>query len=803
VTRRKLPALLAACAPLLGPLALAAGAPGGSAPAGLDDVLWAEGVALPGEAAADAGQREQIRALLESARGLAAPAELRVEYPLEGSIFPPDMIAPTLLWRDGAPRAERWLVDVALDGGATHLYVLVPGLPLPTGEVDPVAVAGTNEIYRPTPEQAACKAWRPAPRVWEAITRRSVETPARLTFHGYAADQPTRALSSGSVRLSTSRDPVGAPVFYRDVPLAPPPTADTIMPLPQGALPVILWRLRDVSRGESRIMLRNMPTCANCHSFSDRGKVLGMDIDGPRGDKGAYALAPIEREMVIDPDEIVTWNAFAGKPEGHKTLGFMSRVSPDGRFAVTTLNEQIYVANFPDFEFGQVFYPTRGILGYYDRQTQEMKALAGADDPRFVQTGAAWSPDGKWLVFARAPATEAYPQGKALATYAGDPKETPLQYDLYRMPFAEGRGGVPEPVLGASANGFSNSFPKVSPDGKWIVHVRCRNGLLMRPDSRLWIVPFEGGPAREMRCNTSRMNSWHSFSPNGRWMVFSSKVNTPYTQMFLTHIDEAGNDSPPILIENSTASNRAVNIPEFVDVAYDDFARIDVPVAERYRNFHRGNELALEGRHAEAVAEYDLALTELQESRIYDSLVKSLMQVGRRDRAIEMARKSLELNDLNFETRINLAFLLVERGQHEEALGQLTQAVRIHPLHPQGWYNRATLLWKMGRSGEALADYDKALRVQPRYPDALDGRALARQARGDLAGALTDLDESIRLLPADPAPWYYRAALRRQMGQLAPALQDVLQAERLTPEGSPQRADLAALRRQIEAGLGR
>src|ERR1039457_3656587 len=39
---------------------------------------------------------------------------------------------------------------------------------------------------------------------------------------------------------------------------------------------------------------------------------------------------------------------------------------------------------------------------------------------------------------------------------------------------------------------------------------------------------LRGGRARRMRCNTSRMNSWHSFSPNGRWLVFSSKSRSPY-----------------------------------------------------------------------------------------------------------------------------------------------------------------------------------------------------------------------------------------------------------------------------------
>ena len=124
-----------------------------------------------------------------------------------------------------------------------------------------------------------------------------------------------------------------------------------------------------------------------------------------------------------------------------------------------------------------------------------------------------------------------------------------------------GLGGRPEPIAGASANGMSNTFPKVSPDGRWIVFVQARNGLLMRPDSKLYIVPARGGKARPMVCNTSLMNSWHSFSPNGRWLVFSSKSWSPYTRMFLTHIDKDGRDSPPILIDNTTAANRAVNIP--------------------------------------------------------------------------------------------------------------------------------------------------------------------------------------------------------------------------------------------------
>ena len=91
------------------------------------------------------------------------------------------------------------------------------------------------------------------------------------------------------------------------------------------------------------------------------------------------------------------------------------------------------------------------------------------------------------------------------------------------------------------------------------------------------------------------MNSWHSFSPNGRWLVFSSKVRSPYTQMYLTHLDSDGTDSPAILIEDATASNRAVNIPEFVNIPADGLLSIATPAVELYKKFDHAFNLGEKG----------------------------------------------------------------------------------------------------------------------------------------------------------------------------------------------------------------
>ena len=97
------------------------------------------------------------------------------------------------------------------------------------------------------------------------------------------------------------------------------------------------------------------------------------------------------------------------------------------------------------------------------------------------------------------------------------------------------------------------------------------------------------------------MNSWHTFSPNGRWLAFSSKARSPYTQLMLTHIDANGNDTPAIIVDNTTAANRAVNIPEFLNVPPDGLAKIDPEATKFFRYFNQAYELMENNQMPEAI----------------------------------------------------------------------------------------------------------------------------------------------------------------------------------------------------------
>ncbi|HYK89653.1 MAG TPA: hypothetical protein VE398_12830, partial [Acidobacteriota bacterium] len=373
---------------------------------------------------------------------VSPPASITISYPEAGSIFPPEITPPTFIWHEEAQRAAAWLIEVQFADGTASIRLKSRGERLMVGEIDPRCIAETNDLPRLTPQEASSWSWKPDAETWATIKNHSRERPVTVSISGVGDWDSDSVLSQGRVTIHTSKDQVDAPVFYRDVPLMPSELEKgVIKPIVPSAVPLISWRLRYVGETRSRLLMEGLPTCANCHSFSLDGKTMGMDVDGPQNDKGMYAIVPIRPLTSIRDEDVFSWNSFPAKPAGHRTIGFMAQVSPDGQYAVTTLNEAMYVVNFKDYRILQVFYPTRGILAWYNRMTGQMKALPGADNPNFVQTDAFWSPDGSYLVFARAPARDPYPKNRPLAEYPNDPNETQIQYDLYRIPFHAGKGG--------------------------------------------------------------------------------------------------------------------------------------------------------------------------------------------------------------------------------------------------------------------------------------------------------------------------------------------------------------------------
>jgi len=650
-------------------------------------------------------------------------SDLKINYPLDETLFPPEIVPPTFRWNDNAG-SDTWLISIDFQDEKARINIL------------------SNQSR-----------WTPEHQQWQIIKNRSLEKDALVTILGVNRKSSAKIASAGRIKIRTSKDRVGAPIFYREVNL---PFVEAVKD-PS----LIRWRFGDISEPKPPVVLENLPVCGNCHSFSEQGDILAMDVDYANS-KGSYVITRTAEEMTLATSDIITWNDYK-KEDREQTFGLLSQVSPNGRFVVSTVKDKSVFVPMPPLAFSQLFFPVKGILCTYDRQTQTFESLPGADDPQYAQSNPAWSPDGKYIVFARAQAynlKDTEGKGKILLTreeckeFTEDGK--PFLFDLYRMPFNEGKGGKPEPIEGASNNGMSNFFAKYSPDGKWIVFCKAKSYMLLQPDSEIYIVPAEGGQARKLRCNTSRMNSWHSFSPNGKWLVFSSKAYSDYTQLCLTHIDRQGNSTPAVLLEHFTDPDRAANIPEFVNVESTAIKKIREEFLNDYSFVRAGNEF---------------------------------FKAGDTDNAIQEYRRALELNPNNAEAHLKLGFLMYNaKRTYKEGLEHYNKALKANPNDPRIHHDLGMALLHQRQFDQAIEHLSLALQGMP---NGLDKQynpvgmhlslALAFSFTGRPEEAITHFNEVLRRDPKN-APAHYRLALAlAEQRDLERSLQHYIAAVKLNP----------------------
>jgi len=193
------------------------------------------------------------------------PAAITVDYPRAGSVFPPEITPPTFLWHDAALSANRWRIEISFGDHSAPLRLESRGDLMKIGEIDPRCISPTNELPKLTPELAGSHSWTPDALTWDRIKRHSLSGAATVMISGFRLSDPRALLSTGQTVIETSRDPVGAPIFYRDVPLMPSETAKgVIKPLAENAVQLIQWRLRSIDRPRSQ-----GPVCAGSGQAAD------------------------------------------------------------------------------------------------------------------------------------------------------------------------------------------------------------------------------------------------------------------------------------------------------------------------------------------------------------------------------------------------------------------------------------------------------------------------------------------------------------------------------------------------------
>jgi tetratricopeptide (TPR) repeat protein len=658
-------------------------------------------------------------------RALEAPGNyppLEMLHPPAGAVMPRNMPAPVVSWKTNGGAGEEWLVAFKA-GGRTWWFEGQP------------------------------PRWRPEERAWHQIKDAAQDGRVEVIVGAFGKGRH-QLEAKGTTRFTLSRDTVDQPLFYREVNL---PFSEAVKDPSK-----IRWRFGALDRGTlPPVVLENLPVCGNCHSFDRKGEFLAMDVDYANS-KASYVITRTAREMRLPTSDIICWDDYR-REDGQQTFGLLSQISPDGRYVISTVKDRSVFVPRPNLAFSQLFFPLKGILAVYDRDTKQYTPLPGADDPAFVQSNPTWSPDGQWVVFARNRAAELEKSrntGSILLTpdeceeFLKRGKE--FKYELWRVPFNAGKGGKAEPLQGASGNGRSHYFPKYSPDGKWIVFCQASNYMLLQPDSELYIVPAEGGEARRLGCNLSRMNSWHTWTADSRWLVFSSKADSDYTQLYLTRIDERGEASPPVWLEHMVAPGRAANIPEFVAAAPDAIVKIKEQFLDDYSYTRAGNELYRAGEADRAIEKYRLALSFNTNNAMAHQRLGFLLYRAKHEpvEALEHTRTAVQLEPRNPFARFDLGAALAEQGDLTNALMHLTEAVRLLPNGYDTNYNSldmhlvlAQAQYRSARYADCIPTLETVLRLAPNHPTANYFTAMARAWQGETGTAVPFFDQAVKSEP--------------------------------------------------------
>ncbi|MBW1752105.1 MAG: hypothetical protein JRJ46_03185, partial [Deltaproteobacteria bacterium] len=103
--------------------------------------------------------------------------------------------------------------------------------------------------------------------------------------------------------------------------------------------------------------MKNLSVCASCHLFSKDGALISMEMNY-NNDSGAHFITQVKEKIELSEADFISWNDFP-KPELlPKTRGLFAKMSPTGKYIVSTVHEISYAALTNDFAFCQLFFPT-------------------------------------------------------------------------------------------------------------------------------------------------------------------------------------------------------------------------------------------------------------------------------------------------------------------------------------------------------------------------------------------------------------------------------------------------------------
>ncbi len=303
--------------------------------------------------------------------------------------------------------------------------------------------------------------------------------------------------------------------------------------------------------------------CFNCHTANRTNpNRLTMQM---RGEGGGTMIQKDGHQMWVET-----------KTDSTKAAGSYSYWHPQGDYVALAVNS-VHQAFFTGTGQRIEVYHTFSNVEVLDTRTNELilSPLLQTDD---LEIFPAFSHDGKWLYYS-----------------TSKPCRVPAEYEkvkcsLCRIAFDAEKGVFGETVdtlLNGPATDKSYVLARPSYDGRWLMYCASSRGNfpVSQNDADLWLMDLKTGENRELKeLNTPQSESYHNWSENSRWLVFSSKrEDGMYTKLYLATIDEQGRVSKPFLLPQRHPRKfyremmDAYNCPDFTK------SKVELDAHEAYR----------------------------------------------------------------------------------------------------------------------------------------------------------------------------------------------------------------------------
>jgi hypothetical protein len=300
---------------------------------------------------------------------------------------------------------------------------------------------------------------------------------------------------------------------------------------------------------EDPVMMNDISdgNCINCHAFSsNRGNTMMFHMRAQHAGTIIYRNGEISK---IDT-----------KTEKTISAGVYPSWHPDERYIAYSVNRIVQMFHsVPGRKIDVI--DTLSDIVILDLKTNTISTCDALSTKENFETFPSWSPDGRYLYYCSA---------KIIPLSRYDE----IRYDLLRIQFdpESKQFGSVDTVVAVAYQGKSISFPRVSPDGKYVLFCMSDFGnfSIWHPESDLYLKNLQTGELSRLNINSPMSESYHTWSSSGKWIVFSSRrLDGLFTRPFFSYFDSSGVAHKPFILpqRNPLFYNtfiKSYNIPELV-----------------------------------------------------------------------------------------------------------------------------------------------------------------------------------------------------------------------------------------------